>query len=69
MGSAAYMHVTEAGIEPKYSVPKVEDEKIFCDFCEEEVPIVISVGTLWLCEPCYDQAKEAWNGIRKGGKR
>jgi len=41
-------------------IPKMRDEEIVCDFCEEEVPIVISLGTLWVCEACFDDAREQW---------
>ncbi|MDA8112097.1 MAG: hypothetical protein M0T83_06565, partial [Nitrospiraceae bacterium] len=59
---AAYMDTTSEGLSPTYTVPKTRDEKIVCDFCEGEVPIVIGLGTLWLCERCFDDAREQWMG-------
>lgn len=69
MGLAAYMEQTSEGVAPKYQLPVTEEEKIVCHWCEMEVSIVISLGALWVCESCYDEAKEAWNGIKKGGKK
>ena len=65
MGLAAYMDTTREGLSPVYTVPKIIDEKIVCDLCEEEVPLVISLGTLWVCEGCFDDAREQWMGGKK----
>ncbi len=59
----------EDGLSPLCSIPETQDEAIVCDFCEEEVPIVISLGTLWVCDGCFDNAREQWTGGRKNEKR
>ncbi len=65
MGLAAYMDTTSEGLSPNYTIPTTQDEKIICDFCEREVPLVIELGTLWACEACFDDAREQWTGGKK----
>lgn len=65
MGLAAYMKQTQEGLFPVYTTSKVQDERIVCDWCERDVPLVISMGTLWACETCFDEAREQWNGGKK----
>jgi hypothetical protein len=36
------------GLSLLYSIPETQDEAIVCDFCGEEVPTVISRGTIWV---------------------
>ena len=41
------------------------EEQIVCDFCGREVPIVIGMGTLWVCGACFDEARTQWNASKK----
>ena len=62
-GPGAHGYSSCSSHRGKQTIPV--EERIICDFCGREVPIVIGIGALWVCGSCFDEARTQWNAKKE----